>query len=71
MAIQDNAFPGAVGSRTSVVAQQVGDSERMMALPRHFGQRLLAFEGAVYDFMRRFAPDYDGGYRSAMIIETS
>ena len=33
-----------------------------MALPRHFGQRLLIFEGAVYDFMRRFAPDYDGGF---------
>lgn len=31
-----------------------------MALPRHFGQRLLTFEGAVYDFMRRFAADYDG-----------
>jgi antirestriction protein len=62
MANQDNAFPGAVGPRTSVVAQQVEDSERMMALPRHFGQRLLAFEGAVYDFMRRFAADYDGAY---------
>jgi hypothetical protein len=34
----------------------------MMALPRHFGQRLLIFEGAVYDFMRRFAPSYHGGY---------
>ena len=33
-----------------------------MALPRHFGQRLLVFEGAVYDFMRRFAPSYRGGY---------
>ena len=62
MANQDNASPGAVGSRTTVVAQQVDDSERMRALPRHFGQRLLVFEGAVYDFMRRFAADYDGAY---------
>ncbi len=62
MAIEDNVSPGAVGPRTPVVAQQVGDSERMLALPRHFGQRLLTFEGAVYDFMRRFAASYDGGY---------
>ena len=33
-----------------------------MSLPRHFGQRLLIFEGAVYDFMRRFAADYQGAY---------
>jgi len=62
MANQDNASAGAVDPRTSVVAQRVDDSERMMALPRHFGERLLIFEGAVYDFMRRFAADYDGGY---------
>lgn len=62
MTHQDNASAGAVGLRTSVVAQQVDDSERMLALPRHFGQRLLIFEGTVYDFMRRFAADYDGGY---------
>ena len=62
MANQDNASPGAVGTPSPVVAQQVDDSERMMALPRHFGQRLLVFEGAVYDFMRRFAADYDGAY---------
>jgi hypothetical protein len=62
MAIQDNASPVAVGPRTSVVAQRIDDSQRMMALPRHFGERLLIFEGAVYDFMRRFAADYDGGY---------
>jgi hypothetical protein len=33
-----------------------------MTLPRHFGNRLLVLEGAVYDFMRRFAPDYRGGF---------
>lgn len=62
MTNQGNISPGAVRSRNPVVAQQVEDSERMLALPRHFGQRLLAFEGAVYGFMRRFAADYDGAY---------
>ena len=62
MANQDNGSPGADDPRTSVVAQRVDDSARMMALPRHFGERLLIFEGAVYGFMRQFAADYDGGY---------
>lgn len=62
MTNQDNGFPGAVGPRAPVVAQRIENSERMMALPRHFGQRLLVFEGAVYNFMRRFAPGYDGAY---------
>ena len=62
MANRDNTSACAVGTRTPVVAQQVDDSERMMALPRHFGQHLLIFEGAVYGFMRRFAADYDGAY---------
>ncbi len=62
MATQDNIFAGAVGPRSPVVAQQVEDSDRMTALPRHFGQRLLVFEGAVYEFMRRFAANYDGAY---------
>ena len=62
MTNRHNASPGAVSPRTSVFAQRVDDSERMMSLPRHFGQRLLIFEGAVYDFMRRFAADYQGAY---------
>jgi hypothetical protein len=62
MANQDNASPGAIGPRTSVLAQRVEDTERMLALPRHFGPRLLIFEGAVYEFMRRFAAEYDGAY---------
>ena len=62
MANQDNVPTDAIGSRTSIVARRVDDSERMMALPRHFGEHLLIFEGAVYDFMRRLAPDYRGAY---------
>ena len=44
------------------VARRVADSERLTTIPRHFGDRLLVFEGAVYDFMRRFSPDYRGGF---------
>jgi hypothetical protein len=62
MANQDNLSPGAIGPRTAIVARRLDDAERMMALPQHFGDRLLIFEGAVYDFMRRFAPSYRGGY---------
>jgi len=55
-----------ISSRTSdvhspIVARAVDDSERLMTLPRHFGHRLMIFEGTVYTFMRRFAPDYTGG----------
>jgi hypothetical protein len=45
-----------------VTARRVEDSERLATLPRHFGSRLLILEGAVYDFMRQFAPDYRGGF---------
>lgn len=62
MANQDTISPDAMGPRTSIVARRLEDSERMRALPGHFGERLLIFEGAVYDFMRRFAPSYRGGY---------
>jgi hypothetical protein len=51
------------GNESAVVkAQRVDDSRRLMALPRYFGDRLMIFEGAVYDFMHRFAPDYRGGF---------
>lgn len=53
----DTAEPG-----TPVVARRVEDSDRIHTLPRHFGNRLLTFESAVYDFMRRFSPDYRGGF---------
>jgi hypothetical protein len=48
-------------ARSLIVARAVDDSERLMALPRHFGHRLMIFEGTVYTFMRRVAPDYTGG----------
>jgi hypothetical protein len=71
MATHQSIVFAAATAGMPVVARRVEDSERLMMLPRHFGNRLLVLEGTVYDFMRRFAPDYRGGYRSAMIIETS
>ncbi len=62
MATHDHTFSGAAPSRTPIVARRVEDSQRLMALPRHFGQHLMIFEGTVYTFMRRFAPDYRGGW---------
>ena len=49
-------------ANTRIAARRVDDSQRLMALPRYFGHRLMVFEGAVYDFMHRFAQDYRGGF---------
>jgi hypothetical protein len=62
MNTQDNASADTSGQNTSVVARRIEDSERLMTLPRHFGHRLLTFESEVYNFMRRFAADYRGGF---------
>ena len=47
---------------TLVVARQIGEERRLGALGRFFGLHALTFENAVYDFLRRFAPEYTGGY---------
>jgi Antirestriction protein len=62
MAIHEATSSDTADHRAPVVARRVEDSQRLMTLPRHFGNRLLTFEGAVYDFMRRFSPDYRGGF---------
>jgi hypothetical protein len=62
MAIHETTSSGTANHGTPVVARRVEDLQRLTSLPRHFGNRLLAFEGAVYDFMRRFSPDYRGGF---------
>ena len=62
MAIHQTTTSVTADPGTPVVARRVEDSQRLTSLPRHFGDRLLAFEGAVYDFMRRFSPDYRGGF---------
>jgi hypothetical protein len=62
MATHESIVSAAATAGTPVTARRVEDSERLLTLPRHFGNRLLVLEGAVYDFMRRFAPDYRGGF---------
>lgn len=62
MAIHETTSSDTVEHGTPVVARPVEDSERINTLPRHFGNRLLTLEGAVCDFMRRFSPDYRGGF---------
>ena len=62
MAIHETISSGTADQNAPVVARRVEDSQRLMTLPRHFGNRLMTFEGAVYDLMRRFSPDYRGGF---------
>lgn len=62
MAIHETTSSGTAEHGTPVAARVVEDAQRLMTLPHHFGNRLLAFEAAVYDFMRRFSPDYRGGF---------
>jgi hypothetical protein len=45
-----------------ISAQQIADSKRIHALPRHFGERLLVLESTIYGFLRQFTPQYRGGY---------
>lgn len=48
---------------TLAPARLVPDNERMGFLPKHFGQRLmLRGELAVYGWMDRLSPEYQGGY---------
>jgi Antirestriction protein len=62
MATDDTVSPHFPEPRTPITARPVPDSERLMALPRHFSHRLIIFEDGVYAFMRRFARDYRGGF---------
>ena len=62
MAIHETTSSNTSEPGTLVVARRVDDAQRIHTLPRHFGNRLLTFEGAVYDFMRRFSLDYRGGF---------
>jgi hypothetical protein len=50
------------GVADAVIARQIDDSRRLGTLGRYFGMRALAFENAVYDFMRSFVPEYQGGF---------
>ena len=45
-----------------IEAYRVSDHARIGTLPRHFGSRMMAFEGKVYDLMGEFVADYDGAF---------
>jgi hypothetical protein len=49
-------------STSQVTARRIEEPLRLNALPRYFGRCMMRFESAVYGFMRRFAPDYRGGF---------
>jgi hypothetical protein len=44
-----------------VIASVVDDAQRLSFLPRHFGNAMLRFEGAVYAHMGRLCSSYSGG----------
>jgi hypothetical protein len=45
-----------------ITAQLIAEDARLKALPRHFGLHMLRLEDTVFDFMRRFATGYVGGF---------
>ena len=47
MAIHETTSSGTAEHGTPVAARVVEDAQRLMTLPHHFGNRLLAFEAAT------------------------
>jgi hypothetical protein len=47
---------------TKIDAREVPSDERLQIFPRHFDRHMLTVEYAVYDFMRKLANQYSGGY---------
>jgi hypothetical protein len=45
-----------------IEAYRVSDHARIGTLPRHFGHHMMTVEGKIYDLMRTFSSDYEGGY---------
>jgi hypothetical protein len=45
-----------------IEAYRVSDHARMGTLPRHFGRHMMTVEGIIYDLMRAFSSEYEGGY---------
>ncbi|HMN44682.1 MAG TPA: antirestriction protein [Povalibacter sp.] len=46
----------------TIEAYPVPQSARLATLPAHFGQKMQIVEDRIYDFMRRFAHSYQGGW---------
>jgi len=45
-----------------IEAYREREHARIGTLPRHFGRYMLTVEGKIYDLMREFSSDYEGGY---------
>lgn len=45
-----------------ILARPVPCDERPQILPRHFGRYMMSVENAIYSFMRKLCPAYNGGY---------
>jgi antirestriction protein len=50
------------GTVARITAQVVDDARRLRTLPHYFGNRMMRFEAAVFDWMHRIAADYRGGF---------
>lgn len=46
----------------AVTASQISTENRMNALPRHFGNHMMAVESVVFAYMRELVEAYQGGY---------
>ena len=44
-----------------IEAYKVSEHARMGTLPRHFGRHMTTVEGLIYDLMRQYSADYEGG----------
>lgn len=55
--------PHESAKQSPITARQLGESERLDTLPRHFGGRgMLQVEFSIYDALRELADGYRGGY---------
>ncbi|MBV6417179.1 MAG: Antirestriction protein KlcA [Steroidobacteraceae bacterium] len=45
----------------AIACYRVPDAARLGTLPRHFGRSMMLVETRIYELMREFCADYDGG----------
>src|SRR5258708_30872797 len=47
---------------SKIEAKRVSGDARTDTLPRHFGSKMVTVEHTIYHFMRKFVPEYAGGF---------
>lgn len=45
-----------------ITVQIIPENARLDTLPRHFGARFLRVQDTVFEFMRQYATQYEGGF---------